>query len=814
MADADGIERGPSATPEDFVKALEKREMTRLQVPKVNIFHFNEDRVSEWLELLEQVTSEASEADKFKLMPRYVWWELRPEVMKVAVGANGEWAKFKEEMQRRFKLGDVLLTKEDLEMLRRDKFSTVGAFATTFEKMTKKVPGLAEEEQCATFLGHFKNWEGSSLTKKAAPGKKLTWAPIKEGVMDGELDQVDIFQMREARKKRKALDATTSDGRDFKKMIEDAVAQLDAEKEAKRKTMAAPQTVGKAKKAVVQEEEEEEEEEEPEPQKLTEAQRKARNLAQGGQGSGRGHVPQAMAMPPPESSHQAAPAPYGPWLGGHRSTDTTYLKIAELYFWDGMGKMIDDYCKSCVPCQERSSLRPREPLHPRYVREVGAVVHLDLLAMPQGIGGFNFIFDARDNFSGFVDERVIRTKTGETLAHCIKEYYLRYPFVSRFVMDRGSEFTYAEVKALLLRYGVIVEYTTATHPEANAPVERGHSTISNLLAKWTSGRPNQWPDFLRVAFFVDNITVRRSTGYAPATLWYGRHATFPIESFLRTWRRQNLETELTFEELLDLRARQIGTIEDHIEGAANRLAGNRAQDKYRWDQMARVRKEPLKVGDIVLLYDSSLEKQWSRKLDKRWLGPYKVAKVGEYGAYQIEELNGTAWRDWVSGSRLKKFVARDEPVQRQGDQPMAEAGPEGRGSPRQEVDEDQAAREKELERQERAARDREIGAEIRRKNLEELYKRMEQEERSVVVKNKKGKSTGSELEDDPPLISEAWANFDRLMGAARGSEGPQQEMGVKLVYADLLTLRGTMKEGFAAARALDQRVGERLTKVA
>ncbi|GBG59210.1 hypothetical protein CBR_g32226 [Chara braunii] len=85
---------------------------------------------------------------------------------------------------------------------------------------------------------------------------------------------------------------------------------------------------------------------------------------------------------------------------------------------------------------------------------------------------------------------------------------------------------------------------------------------------------------------------------------------------------------------------------------------------WTWDKMARVRKEPLKVGDVVLLYDSSLEKQWSRKLDKRWLGPYRVARSGEHGTYQIEELNGTAWKDWVSGSRLKKFVARDEDFER------------------------------------------------------------------------------------------------------------------------------------------------------
>ncbi|GBG72081.1 hypothetical protein CBR_g11015 [Chara braunii] len=1393
MPDADGIERGPAATPEDFVKTLKKRELARLQVPKIDIFHFEGERVSKWLKLLEQVTAEVPEVDKFKFLPRYIWWEIRPEIMKVVAETGGDWAKFKVEMQRQFKLGDGLLTKTNLEMLKRNEFSTVGVFATAFEKMAKKVPGLAEEEQCATFLWHFKNWEASSLTKKVAPGKKLTWAAIKEGVIEGELDQVDIFQMRQARKKRKALDAITSDGRDFKKMIEDAVTQLDVEKETKRKTMAAPQTQGKVKKAVVQEEEEEEKEEGPEPQKLTKALKKGRNLAQGGQGSGRGQVPQAVAMPPPEPPTPRSGMPYrspsrtgrvphavrtrakgsvspkepaknvpeisgekevvdvpeeeddeddrlrkeedekveqrakkrdakpdtdkaqevrnkkyvarveegydvqeimdrileghnhlmnlkdvlasaprlrdelrarlsrkmvanirlgtiipkeaewaetgtkmdkkfvacgcldvvvkgktctamvdsgakmnlikeehavwlgmevdrsdngvlmgansrsvfigtassvileirkdlqrlnavtvrdasglpnadalseacarrviislidlysgydqfpvypsdrpmtamhtprglihmnvapqgwmnvvamvqrhivramqpisphitqpyiddlavkgpkekdeqevmpgvrhfvwdhvqdlcnvldllkehnltasgsksrhfmsgatilgfvcdergrrldtkktnkilewptpfqtitevrsflrtcgfwrifikgfaakteqlrklvrqrqnwewgnkqesvieglkkefeegglvlgvsdhaavmtrpfiietdaGPtalggvliqwltyiwmfnfeleqipgnknranrlsrvdwdknnqgviedtppvdgfldseedvrphinswalamgnyvtprrhvWLappgharrpylvlkpyieedswgmsgvdwmmelalagkyelqedlltiesgalqvgkhekviggmyllanallheetvrntvqrqdedgdnvvhkredddfeegeikevfraeeyegvylelgmllsceirerdacarvlkmrpsflvrddhlfmrskgrdprrvvcgvarqidimaalhdgttGGHKGANTTYLKVHELHYWDGMGQMINDYCKSCVPCQERSALRPREPLHPRYVHEVGAVVHLDLLAMPLGIGSYNFILDARDNLSGFVDGRAIRTKTGETLARCIEEYYLRYPF--------------------------------------------------------------------------------------------------------------DLETDLTFEELLDLRARQIGAIEDRIEEAASRTADSRTKDKFRWDKMARVRKEPLKVGDVVLLYDSSLEKQWSRKLDKRWLGPYRVTRY-RHGAYQIEELNGAAWKDWVSGSKLKKFVARDE-------------------------------------------------------TLRSIYHGVCQELgalQKVVV--------------------------ELLYSGSTGRSGEHhQEMRVKLVSTDLLNLRGVMKEGFAAAKASNQKIGDRLTKVA
>ncbi|GBG82617.1 hypothetical protein CBR_g34987 [Chara braunii] len=137
--------------------------------------------------------------------------------------------------------------------------------------------------------------------------------------------------------------------------------------------------------------------------------------------------------------------------GGHRGVQATYAKISELYYWDGMMDMVEKFCRSCVPCQERSRLRQRESLHPRLEREVGAVVHLDLLFMPLGDQGYNYIFDARDNLSGFVDGRAIRTKTGSVLVSCIEEYYLRYPFVREFVMDRGSEFTCQEVQELLSR---------------------------------------------------------------------------------------------------------------------------------------------------------------------------------------------------------------------------------------------------------------------------------------------------------------------------------------------------------------------------
>ncbi|GBG84672.1 hypothetical protein CBR_g39047 [Chara braunii] len=331
--------------------------------------------------------------------------------------------------------------------------------------------------------------------------------------------------------------------------------------------------------------------------------------------------------------------------GGHRSARVTLRKIQQLYFWDGMGKMVAEFCSSCVPCQKCSNLRYAEPLNPRYVVEPGAVVHLDLVVMPPRLNEYRYIFDARDNLTGFVDGRAIRERTGKILAECIEEFYLRYPFVREFVMDRGGEFRAAEVQALMKRLGVNYSYTTRAHPQANAPVERGHATFTNLLAKWCAGKPSAWPVYLRAAIFVESITVKRTTGYTPVTLWFGRHATFPIESFLTTWQKQDMKAMLSTEELLDLRARQIQAAKERVVEAVTSTADSRRADKVRWDKQSRVRKKPLEVGDIVLLYDSSLEKQWSRKLDNRWMGPYRIIKKTEHGAYEIEEMDGACGRD-------------------------------------------------------------------------------------------------------------------------------------------------------------------------
>ncbi|GBG92406.1 hypothetical protein CBR_g55341 [Chara braunii] len=157
--------------------------------------------------------------------------------------------------------------------------------------------------------------------------------------------------------------------------------------------------------------------------------------------------------------------------GGHRSSKGTLAKITPLYYWPGM---VATYCQTCLICQERSSARIFEPLRPTRVVGPGHLVHLDLAVMPVSTDGYRYILDARDNLSGFVEAVALKKKTGRSVADWIEDFYLRHSFVKRFIADNGIEFVNQEVLGMLNRLHVLIKLIEPYHPEANAPVERGH----------------------------------------------------------------------------------------------------------------------------------------------------------------------------------------------------------------------------------------------------------------------------------------------------------------------------------------------------
>ncbi|GBG84353.1 hypothetical protein CBR_g38324 [Chara braunii] len=145
-----------------------------------------------------------------------------------------------------------------------------------------------------------------------------------------------------------------------------------------------------------------------------------------------------------------------------------------------------------------------------------------------------YIPDARDNLNGYVEAVTLKKKTGKGVADWVEDFYLRHPFVRSFIADNGTEFVKQEVLGRLKALCVPIKIIEPYHPEANAPVERGHRTLKNTIAKLAMDDLGNWPRYLKQAVFSENMTPKRTTGCIPAKLWYGREIDFPVEALVPT----------------------------------------------------------------------------------------------------------------------------------------------------------------------------------------------------------------------------------------------------------------------------------------
>src|SRR6266511_2497112 len=82
--------------------------------------------------------------------------------------------------------------------------------------------------------------------------------------------------------------------------------------------------------------------------------------------------------------------------------------------------------------------------------------------------------------------------------------------------------------------------------------------------------------------------------------------------------------------------------------------------KDNFDSTYRFRNDEFKIGDIILIFDSTTVINISafKKLNYRWTGPYRITESDSLkGIYRISELDGAVLRGTYADNRLKHFHA-------------------------------------------------------------------------------------------------------------------------------------------------------------
>ena len=338
-------------------------------------------------------------------------------------------------------------------------------------------------------------------------------------------------------------------------------------------------------------------------------------------------------------------------LSGHLGFDNTYFKISQHYYWPGMKADISQYVQTCKICQQRRHRKGEAPLqpipkHPEPFYQVG----IDVVGpLPKTLTGKRYIVVAVDHFTKWVEARALEDADAQSITQFIyEEIICRHGVPTLLTSDQGTEFINELVTTLTQVYRIRHIRTTPYHPQGNSQVKQTNQTLKSILAKITPPKPGDWSHYIPSALSVIRNTRQASTKFSPSELLYGFQMRHHFE-----------EPDPDHEPLDPV---------DHAQAEFDRIRQMREQ-AHKFIERAQARQkashdaekealEPLKIGDLVMVWRDTVESNLSAKLERKWEGPYLVARTKATTHWLKNRFNGLPLPKTYHRNRLKIYHDR------------------------------------------------------------------------------------------------------------------------------------------------------------
>ena len=322
---------------------------------------------------------------------------------------------------------------------------------------------------------------------------------------------------------------------------------------------------------------------------------------------------------------------------GHSGIQNTYMMYRERYFSSGAHKKAIEIVNKCNPCQiQRLKLlrtQVEENLQPTFPWQY---ISMDLFGpLPITDKGYKYILNVVDLFSGYPEAFPIRDKTHETVIYFITKKLLTRIGVPELILtDRGSEFCSNLNMELCKALGIQRNLTSPYSPRSNAKIERYHQNLKNYLLRFTYRQQNMWADSLEAFLLAYRAIPSCTTGFSPHFLNTGQRMRLPLDTILSTAPKYYGDSyvETFIKEL-------------HTAFTCTRDNTKKMRTDYRDRYNKKVENLEYQPGQLVFYYKNSQEKDFSPKLNNKWLPYYSIVQKLTPVNYEIvSEYNGKILR--------------------------------------------------------------------------------------------------------------------------------------------------------------------------
>jgi hypothetical protein len=312
----------------------------------------------------------------------------------------------------------------------------------------------------------------------------------------------------------------------------------------------------------------------------------------------------------------------------HCGVNRLYDMLCERVWWPRMLRDVVTYVRKCDLCQRSKgginnvNTRSMElPIRP------WSHVHFDHIGiLPTTDNGNMYILTIVDRFTRYAEAFPVKDITAEETAKLlIEKVVCRYGMPEVLCSDRGPVMVGLVINQVFKILGIKRVKTSSHHAQSNGLVEIFNKTLKQSLRIWSKEHQRDWDELLPFALFAYNTSFHTLLRETPYYLNHGIQARDITDEIVQSDYATNASIHGYAKQLTEKLYKSHQRVRELLE----------LVNEKREKQIQQEKPIQFEVGDQVLLYDPTTPVGISRKLVRRWVGPYTVIEKHSTVNYTI-----------------------------------------------------------------------------------------------------------------------------------------------------------------------------------
>ncbi|GFT57854.1 retrovirus-related Pol polyprotein from transposon 412 [Trichonephila clavipes] len=240
---------------------------------------------------------------------------------------------------------------------------------------------------------------------------------------------------------------------------------------------------------------------------------------------------------------------------GHLGVAKTKSWIARYFYWPQCYKEIEEFVKTCDPCQRvgKANDQKKAPMQlVPVISEVFSKLNVDAVGpLPTTPTGNKYLLNVMCMSSKYLDAVPMPDIASTTVVEALFQIFSRMGFPKEIQTEQNFIHEYFKTSVFFENLGINVVRSSVYHPQSN-PVKIFHRTLKRILRVICIESSPEWEKQLPAALFALRTITHESTGFTPAELIHGENLRTPITLLYENWMGTTEEVTLIVEYIFQL----------------------------------------------------------------------------------------------------------------------------------------------------------------------------------------------------------------------------------------------------------------------